>query len=96
MLADADGQLRHVACSSEEMRLVELFELQVGEGPCFDAYSTGAAVGCASLQDAPARWPLFAPHAQGAGFASVSAVPMRLRTEVIGALNLFATSSGVP
>jgi GAF domain-containing protein len=91
MLADADGNLRHVACSSEEMRLVELFELQVGEGPCFDAYSTRAAVICASLKDTQERWPLFAPHAQESGFASVSAVPMRLRTEVIGALNLFST-----
>jgi GAF domain-containing protein len=93
MLADADGQLRHVACSSEEMRLVELFELQVGEGPCFDAYSTHAAVSCDSLNEARARWPLFAPHAREGGFASVSAVPMRLRSEVIGALNLFSTRS---
>ena len=91
MLADSDGQLRHVACSSEEMRLVELFELQVGEGPCFEAYSTHAAVGCSSLEDAQARWPRFAPHARESGFSSVSAVPMRLRSEVIGALNLFST-----
>ena len=58
MLADPDGKLRHVACSSEEMRLVELFELQVGEGPCFDAYSTHAAISCDSLEEAHARWPL--------------------------------------
>jgi GAF domain-containing protein len=90
MLADTDGQLRHVACSSEEMRLVELFELQVGEGPCFDAYSTHVAISCDSLDEAEARWPLFAPHARDGGFASVSAVPMRLRSEVIGALNLFS------
>ena len=50
MLADPDGKLRHVACSSEQMRLVELFELQVEEGPCFDAYSTHAAVSCDSLR----------------------------------------------
>jgi GAF domain-containing protein len=90
MLADRDGELRHVACSSEEMRLVELFELQVGEGPCFDAYHTHAAVNCPSLVDAEARWPLFASHAREGGFASVAAVPMRLRSEVIGALNLFS------
>jgi hypothetical protein len=90
MLADADGNLRHVACSSEEMRLVELFELQVGEGPCFDAYHTHASVNCAALVDAEARWPLFAAHAREGGFASVAAVPMRLRSDVIGALNLFS------
>jgi hypothetical protein len=91
MLADADGNLRHVACSSEEMRLVELFELQVGEGPCFDAYHTHVSVNCASLVDAEARWPQFAAHAREGGFVSVSAVPMRLRADVIGALNLFST-----
>jgi transcriptional regulator with GAF, ATPase, and Fis domain len=93
MLADPDGKLRHIACSSEEMRLVELLELQVGEGPCFDAYNTHAAVACDSLRAAQARWPQFAPHARKGGFEAVSAVPMRLRSQVIGALNLFSTRS---
>jgi hypothetical protein len=75
------------------MRLVELLELQVGEGPCFDAYNTHAAVACDSLDDAQTRWPLFARHAREGGFSSVSAVPMRLRSQVIGALNLFSTRS---
>jgi transcriptional regulator with GAF, ATPase, and Fis domain len=93
MLADPDGKLRHIACSSEQMRLVELFELQVEEGPCFDAFTTHAAVACDSLRDAQARWPRFAPHAREGGFEAVSAVPMRLRSQVIGALNLFSTHS---
>ena len=94
MLADPDGRLRHAACSSEQMRLVEVFELQVEQGPCFDAYTTGTAVRSDSADDADARWPHFAPHARERGFASVSAVPMRLRNQVIGALNLFDSSTG--
>jgi len=93
MLGAQDGKLRHVACSSEQMRLVELVELQVEEGPCFDAYTTHAAVTYVSPEDAQARWPLFSPHAREAGFEAVSAVPMRLRSQVIGALNLFSTRS---
>lgn len=93
MLADPDGNLRHVACSSEKMRLAELFELQLEEGPCFDAYNGQAAVTCDSLHDAQARWPRFAPHAREGGFEAVSAVPMRLRSDVIGALNLFSSRS---
>jgi transcriptional regulator with GAF, ATPase, and Fis domain len=92
MLTDPDGTLRYVASSSERMRLIELFELQHDEGPCLDAYRAGVAVH-SSLADADSRWPRFAPHARDAGFRSVSALPMRLRTDVIGALNLFATSA---
>jgi GAF domain-containing protein len=94
MLVDPDGRLRYVASSSERMRLVELLELQLEEGPCFDAYRQRVAVVSRSLDDAAARWPTFAAHVRDAGFASVAAVPMRLRTEVIGALNLFSVATG--
>lgn len=95
MLSDNEGGLRHTACSSEQMRLVELFELQFEEGPCFDAYSHGTPILSGAPEDAHARWPRFAAHAEDAGFAAVAAVPMRLRAQVIGALNLFSTEPGV-
>jgi GAF domain-containing protein len=88
MLADARGGLRLIASSDERMRLLELFELQGAQGPCLDAFSTGRAVQ-ASAADSRARWPVFAPHAVNAGFQMMCAVPLRLRTDVIGALNLF-------
>jgi transcriptional regulator with GAF, ATPase, and Fis domain len=91
MLTDRDGSLHYVASSSERMRLIELFELQHDEGPCLDAYRTGVAVHSNLTLEADERWPRFAPHAREAGFLSVSALPMRLRSEVIGALNLFST-----
>ena len=94
MLADSGGALRHIACSSEEMRLVELFELQVEEGPCFDAYAAKASVLCDSSERAVALWPQFGSFARERGFAAVSAVPMRLRDDVVGALNLFSATDG--
>ena len=43
---------------------------------------------------AAGRWPRFAPEALAAGFRSVHALPMRLRGNVIGALNLFHVDAG--
>jgi GAF domain-containing protein len=89
MLVGADGQLRVVASSNEAMRLVELFELQSQEGPCLDCYRTLQPVLNEHLGARGARWPHFAPVALEAGFHSVHALPLRLRGEAIGALNLF-------
>jgi GAF domain-containing protein len=88
MLADASGGLRLVASSDERMRLLELFELQGEQGPCLDAYSTGRPVQ-ASAADSRIRWPVFAPHASDAGFQMMCAVPLLVRADVIGAMNLF-------
>jgi len=94
LLADADGHLRLIAASSEQARLLELFQLQYDEGPCLEAFATGQAVVETDLRSALERWPRFTPYAVGAGYDSVYAMPLRLRGNVIGALNLFRSDSG--
>ncbi len=94
LLADQHGKLRLVASSDERVRLLELFQLQNDEGPCLDAYATGVRVGHPDLTTAGERWPRFAGAAVNSGFAAVDALPMRLRGDVIGALNLFRTAPG--
>lgn len=94
LLADQRSSLRVVASSSEEVRLLELFQLQANEGPCMDAYRTGEPILADDLGAFSRRWPSFAPQALQQGFASVHAVPLRLREEVIGALNLFGQRTG--
>jgi GAF domain-containing protein len=89
MLSDAHGQLRLAAASSERARLLELIELQNDEGPCLDSYRTGRQVSFVDAGNRPAPWPIFASHAKAEGFASIHALPMCLRRQVIGALNLF-------
>ena len=90
MLASPAGRLGLVASSSEAMRLLELFELQAQEGPCLDAFRTGERVGPESLAAGSGRWPSFSAAAVEAGFRSASALPVRLRDSVLGALNLLS------
>jgi transcriptional regulator with GAF, ATPase, and Fis domain len=90
LLTDQRGELRLVAASSEQTRLLELFQLQTDEGPCRDCFHSGQPVAVPDLAAAAHRWPHFVAEAQRTGFAAVHALPMRLRTSVIGALNLFS------
>jgi GAF domain-containing protein len=93
LLADPRGELRVVAASSEAVRLLELFQLQNDQGPCLDCFRSGRPVTASDL-GADQRWPRFAAAAGQAGFTAVQALPMRLREQVIGALNLFRATPG--
>jgi len=94
LLADEHGQLQFMAASDERTHLLELFQVQAVEGPCQDCYRQGASVVNADLTQAQHRWPQFTPRALSAGFRSVHAFPLRLRHQVIGALNMFGTEEG--
>jgi transcriptional regulator with GAF, ATPase, and Fis domain len=88
LLADQRGNLQVVAASTEQARLLELFQLQNDEGPCLECFSTGVAITVQDLSSV-GRWPLFAPEAWAAGYRGVCAFPLRLRDAVIGTLNIF-------
>ncbi len=94
MLADASGALRVMASSSERSDALELLQLQNEEGPCFECYQRGSAVWSGDLSADLSRWPTFAPAAVERGFYSIQALPMRVRGETIGALNLFRSDRG--
>lgn len=94
MLADHRGRLRLMAASDERAEMLELFQVQADEGPCQDCYRAGQPVINTDLQHAQDRWPQFAPQAVAAGFKAVHAFPMRLRGQVIGALNMFGPHAG--
>src|SRR5580692_3219635 len=71
LLADSGGVLRLVAASTEQARVVELFQIQNDEGPCLDCYRGGQVViiSDVSAAQAAARWPRFAAAAAEMGFA---------------------------
>ena len=94
LLADPRGALHVVAASSERVADLEAFQAQRAQGPCHTCYLDGQAVNVPDLAAAAERWPDFAAVAAKAGVASVHAVPMRLRDDIVGALNLFGATPG--
>ena len=94
LIGDVHGELHVLASSSEETKLLELLQLQSNAGPCLVAYRTGQPVLVEDLNLEPERWPAFAKKAAEYRYRSVSALPLRLRDERVGALNLFRTEVG--
>ena len=93
LLVDGRERLRVMGSSSEQLRLLELFEVQSEQGPCLDAYQDGVAVHDPDLA-VEGPWPLFRARATSNGYRSVDALPMRLRDSVIGALNVLCYHEG--
>jgi GAF domain/ANTAR domain len=91
LLANQRGRLQFMAASNEDVKRLELFQVQVNEGPCLDAFQSGQPVVNADLWDATDRWPSFAPRATAQGYRSAHAFPLRLRQDVIGAIGVFGS-----
>ncbi len=94
LLANPAGRLQVMASSSERSEALELLQSQNEEGPCFDCFRGSQLVVSENLAGERDRWPSFAQAAVDRGIASVHAIPMRVRGETIGALNLFSTEMG--
>jgi len=92
VLGEGAERLTVVAASTEEARLLEVFQIQ-GEGPCVDCVRSGQAVDSADL-GTDERWPNFTRLAEGVGYRAVASFPLRLRSIVLGALNVFFTEPG--
>ncbi len=89
ILANQRGGLEVMASTTEEARLLELFVLQNDEGPCLNCYTTGQQVANIDLAEVDQRWPRFRAATVAAGYRSTHALPLRLRGQTIGVLNLF-------
>ncbi|WP_405734130.1 GAF and ANTAR domain-containing protein [Streptomyces sp. NBC_00028] len=94
LLADAHGELQIIAASDEHTRLLELFALQHDQGPCVECYRSGAQRTNIDLTrpETIVGWPNFTARARETGYVTTHAIPLRLRSRVVGALNLFQTT----
>jgi GAF domain-containing protein len=94
MLVAPEGDLHCVASSSESMRTMELFELQIREGPCLDSFRLNERIIAETPESLKLRWPRFGNRAVRSGYKSAYAFPMRLREQHVGSLNIFRSEEG--
>ena len=89
IMADQRGYMQVMASTNYEARVLEVFQIQSSEGPCLECYHTGEPIVNLDIEEVAHRWPNFGALAKEAGFRATHAIPMRLRDETIGALNLY-------
>ncbi|MCR8671766.1 GAF and ANTAR domain-containing protein [Agrococcus sp. HG114] len=94
LLTDSSGELELVASTSERVELVEIMQLNAGDGPCVEAYRTGSIISVADVGATGGSWRRFREAARVQGYASAYAIPMRLRSETIGSIGLFREQEG--
>ncbi|WP_033288096.1 GAF and ANTAR domain-containing protein [Amycolatopsis jejuensis] len=73
---------------------LEDLQLTVGEGPCLDAFASGAPVLVGNLAAESARWPAFTPAACDLGAAAVFSFPLQVGVVRLGSLDLYRDTPG--
>ena len=95
LLVDEQGRLVPVAATHDGSEKLERLQILAREGPCLDAVRTRATVSSSDdLDHDAARWPDFVGQASAEGFRAAHAVPLLLRGDVVGGLNLFRERPG--
>lgn len=72
----------------QDVPAIDRVQYETGDGPCVEAFCTGAVVYVRST-DEPGSFPAFTAVAAGFGVGSVLAVPMNTEAVTVGALNLY-------
>lgn len=89
LIKDHSGVLQVIAASSPSAHLLDLFQIQNDEGPCFECCKTGEAISDIKL-DGKGPWPRFSALAKKNKFQATYALPLKSKGIILGALNLFA------
>jgi transcriptional regulator with GAF, ATPase, and Fis domain len=89
LIKDQAGILQVIAASNPSAHLLDLFQIQNEEGPCFECCGNGKPVSDTELAS-NGPWPRFANLARNKGFHAAYALPLQSKGKVLGALNLFA------
>ncbi|WP_433158390.1 GAF and ANTAR domain-containing protein [Kribbella sp. CA-247076] len=90
LLTEPDtGRLEFLSATNHRAEHLELYQLQVDEGPGPDCIRSGRSVTVTGLDGIAARWPTLRDAFAAAGFDGVHAAPMTWHGRTLGAVNLF-------
>ena len=89
ILVESRGGLELLASTSHAATELEMHQLHLNEGPCFEAHRDGASLQLHSPRALLERWPEFGRKMLDAGFHSVHATPLVWQGDVFGAMGLF-------
>ena len=92
-LDDGTGVLHFLSATDGRAARLEEAQIVHQDGPCLTAYRTGKLISVDDI-DTDDRWPAYRERAVELGYGSVLGVPMPVRTETIGALNLYRDDAG--
>lgn len=94
VLVNPSGTLDVIASTDEDTRLIELMQLQSGQGPCIRCIQTGQPVIVPDAWALTNQWADFRRTSIELNLRAAHCVPMRLRGTTIGSLNLFRAQPG--
>jgi hypothetical protein len=81
--------------SGAPARMYDELQFTLGEGPCLDSVARRAPILVVDLADAAdARWPAFGPAMLAHQIRGISALPVLVAGEYVGALDLFRKQPG--
>ncbi len=81
--------LEFLAATDHRAEHLELYQVQLEEGPAMDCVSSAQLITVMGLDQLAARWPTMHDPFSRAGFVGVRAVPMLWQGLPLGSLNLF-------
>jgi GAF domain-containing protein len=91
LLLSSKGGIEVATANTEAGRVVEELEAELAEGPCTECVLTGEQILAPDLAAAAERYPNFVPRAIEAGIRSIHALPMTVRGEKVGSVDVVAT-----
>ncbi len=89
LVADEQNMLRYLAASDGAGRELERTEAEAGEGPCTEAYISGAVVTSDDVASEDVRWPVLSRAMADQPVRAVLGTPVRIGGVPVGTLDVY-------